>query len=244
MQFEQPIIRGKILKRYKRFLADIQLDEDFNEHKKGDIITVHTANTGSMKTCWEPNWDSALSFHDNPKRKLKFSLEMTNNGDTWIGINTSLPNKISVEAIEDGTISELQGYEGIKPEIKIGQSRIDILLFDGENHKKATRKCFVEVKNVTMLGENGAAIFPDSVSERGQKHLRELMDIHSSGDRACMLYIVQRQDVEYFSPAQDIDPEYARLLREASKKGVEVLAYMCDVNPSGVKVMKAMEVRL
>lgn len=244
MNFEQPIVRGKILKRYKRFLADVELYEDFNEYKKGEVITAHTANTGSMKTCWEPNWDIAMSFHDNPKRKLKFSLEMTHNGNTWIGINTGLPNKISVEAIKDGTIKELQGYEGIKPEIKIGQSRIDILLYDGKSHKETTRKCFVEVKNVTMLGEDDAAIFPDSVSERGQKHLRELMEIKANGDRACMLYIIQREDIKYFSPAEDIDPEYARLLREAHKKGVEVLAYMCSVTPEGVNVKKPIEIRL
>jgi len=244
MNFELPIVRGKILKRYKRFLADIELEEDFNELKKGDVIVAHTANTGSMKTCWEPNWDIAMSFHDNPKRKLKFSLEMTHNGETWIGINTSLPNKISVDAIKDGTIKELQGYEGIKPEVKIGKSRIDILLFDGESHKETTRRCYVEVKNVTMLGDNKGAIFPDSVSERGQKHLKELIEIKESGDRACMLYIVQREDVEYFSPAEDIDPEYARLLREAHSKGVEVLAYICSVNPEGVTVREPIEIRL
>ncbi len=244
MKFEKPIVNGIILNRYKRFLADVKLSEDFLEHKKGEVIVVHTANTGSMKTCWEPNWPCAISFHDNPKRKLKFSLEMTHNKNTWIGINTSLPNKIAVEAIEDGTIKELQGYQGIKPEIKIGKSRIDILLYDGDDHKNTTRRCYVEVKNATMLGENGAVIFPDSVSERGQKHLKELIEIVESGDRACMLYIVQREDVDHFSPAKDIDTEYARLLNEAVSKGVEALAYICTVNPDGVKVTKPIEVRL
>lgn len=244
MKFELPVVQGKIIKRYKRFLADVILDSDFNEYKKGETITAHTANTGSMKTCWEPNWPVVMTFHDNPKRKLKFSLEMTHNGSTWIGINTSLPNKISVDAIKDETIKELQGYENIKPEQKIGKSRIDILLYDGKSVKDATRKCYVEVKNVTMLGENETAIFPDSVSERGQKHLRELTEIVKNGDRASMLYIVQREDVKYFSPAEEIDPEYARLLREAKASGVEVLAYQCSVGPKGVLVEKPIEVRL
>ncbi len=237
MQFDDKLIKGKILKRYKRFLADIRLEEDHNELKKGDIITAHTANTGSMKTCWEAEWPALLSFHDNPKRKLKYSLEMTHNGSTWIGINTSLPNKMALEAIKNGTIKELQGYEHIKPEVKIGQSRIDILLHDG-SVKEKENLCYVEVKNVTLLGDKGASLFPDSVSTRGQKHLRELIDLKKQGIRAAMLYIVQREDVSYFMPAKDIDPEYAKLLKEAFELGVEVLVYQCLVSPTEVKLLK------
>ncbi len=232
MQFQNPLVEGTILKRYKRFLADVELSN-------GEVITAHTANTGSMKTCWEPGWKVLMSFHDNPKRKLKYSLEMIHNSDTWIGINTSLPNKMAVEAIENGTIKELQGYEKIKPEAKIGKSRIDILLT-----KDNGEQCYVEVKNVTLLGENRKALFPDAVSERGQKHLKELTGLVNEGIRSAMLYIVQREDVEVFSPADEIDPEYGRLLREAKNAGVEILCYQCHLNPEGIEVIKPLPVEL
>ncbi|MCP4914969.1 MAG: DNA/RNA nuclease SfsA [Oligoflexia bacterium] len=232
MKFENKLIKGKILKRYKRFLADIELED-------GEVVVAHTANTGSMKTCWEPGWKVLCSYHDNPKRKLKYSLEMTNNGNTWIGVNTSLPNKLAMEAIANGTIKELDGYETIKPEAKIGQSRIDILLKDGP-----TEQCYVEVKNVTMLGEDETGIFPDSVSTRGQKHLRELTDLVGQGIRACMLYVVQREDVNSFSPADEIDPEYGELLRAAAKAGVEILAYQCKLTPSKIELLTPIKVKL
>lgn len=232
MQFQDPLVEGTILKRYKRFLADVELPN-------GEIITAHTANTGSMKTCWEPGWKVLMSFHDNPKRKLKYSLEMIHNSTTWIGINTSLPNKMAVEAIENGTIKELQGYTKIKPEAKIGNSRIDILLT-----KENAEQCYVEVKNVTLLGEKKKALFPDAVSERGQKHLKELTGLVKDGIRSAMLYIVQREDVTSFSPADDIDPEYGRLLREAKKAGVEILCYQCKLTPKGIEVIKPLPVEL
>jgi sugar fermentation stimulation protein A len=232
MQFLDPLVEGTILKRYKRFLADVELPN-------GEIITAHTANTGSMKTCWEPGWKVLMSFHDNPKRKLKYSLEMIHNSSTWIGINTSLPNKMAVEAIENGTIKELQGYTKIKPEAKIGNSRIDILLT-----KENNKQCYVEVKNVTLLGDQKKALFPDAVSERGQKHLKELTGLVKDGIRSAMLYIVQREDVTSFSPADDIDPEYGRLLREAKKAGVEILCYQCKLTPKGIEVTKPLPVEL
>lgn len=232
MKFSEPLIQGKIIKRYKRFLADVELEN-------GDIITAHTANTGSMKTCWEPGWSVLMSYHDNPKRKLKYSLELTNNGDTWIGVNTSLPNKIAIEGIANGTVKELKGYSTIKPEAKIGKSRIDILLSnEGED------PCYVEVKNVTLLGEKNKGIFPDAVSTRGQKHLEELMGLVDQGIRAAMLYVINREDVKSFSPADDIDPRYGQLLRQASEKGVEILAYKCEVTPKEIKLAKKLPVKL
>ncbi|MCO4794577.1 MAG: DNA/RNA nuclease SfsA [Bacteriovoracaceae bacterium] len=232
MEFQNPLIEGTILKRYKRFLADVELPD-------GEVITAHTANTGSMKTCWEPGWKVLMSYHDNPKRKLKYSLEMIHNSDTWIGINTSLPNKMAIEAIENGTIKELQGYNHIKPEAKIGDSRIDILLTTEDGHQ-----CYVEVKNVTLLGENRKVLFPDSVSTRGQKHLRELTKLKKDGIRSAMLYIVQREDVDVFSPADEIDPEYGKLLREAHDSGVEVLCYQCHLTPDGISVKRSLPVEL
>ncbi|MFT6071200.1 MAG: sugar fermentation stimulation protein A [Bacteriovoracaceae bacterium] len=232
MKFETKLVKGKIIKRYKRFLADIELDS-------GETITAHTANTGSMKTCWEPGWNVLCSFHDNPKRKLKYSLELTNNGDSWILVNTSLPNKIGLEAIEKGLIKELTGYDSIKPEAKIGKSRIDLLLT-----KENGEKCFVEIKNVTLKGAGELALFPDGVTERGQKHLKELMEIKASGDRACMLYIVNREDVSSFSPADSIDPVYAELLKEAESNGVEILVYQTKINPTEVIINRSLPYKL
>ena len=243
MKFEEKLIPGKILKRYKRFLADINLDVDNGPNVKGEVITAHTANTGSMKTCWAENWPVLISYHDNPKRKLKYSLEMTHNGTTWIGVNTAVPNKLGPEAILDGTITELQGYETIKPEEKIGNSRIDIYLYSGEK-KEPTDQCYVEIKNVTLLGGDKLATFPDGVSERGQKHLKELINLKSQGIRSCMLYIVQREDVEMFSPADDIDPEYGRLLREAEACGVEILVYQCKLTETEIKIVKSLPYKL
>ena len=242
MKFKNKLIKGKILKRYKRFLADIELKQKHLEHNKGDIITVHTANTGSMKTCWEPGWDVMISYHDNPKRKLKYSLEMSHNGETWIGINTSLPNKIAHEAVLDGKIKELKKYKNVKPEIKISNSRIDLLCFNGDDYKTSTDKCYVEVKNVTLLGENKMALFPDAVSERGQKHLRELIDIKKSGIDSKMLFIIQREDINKFKAADHIDPTYSNLLKEAHETGVEILAYQCSVNEKEIEIKKKIKV--
>ena len=231
MKYISPLTPGKILKRYKRFLADIRLES-------GEVITAHTPNTGSMKTCWEPEWDVLLSYHDSPTRKLKYGLEMIHNGETWINVNTSMTNKIALEALQNKKVAELSRYEYFKPEVKIGQSRIDILAFNApeNNYKLATEKCYVEVKNVTLLGNNKKALFPDAVSTRGQKHLRELMAIKESGDESAMLYVINREDTDSFSPATEIDPEYARLLIQAEKSGVKILPYRCILNESEVKI--------
>lgn len=217
------LIQGKILKRYKRFFADIELPS-------GEVVVAHTPNTGSMKTCWEPGWPALISPSDNPKRKLKYTLEMTHNGDTWIGVHTGHPNKIVFDAISSGKIPKLDGYDKHRREVKIGDSRIDILC---ENDDE---KCYVEVKNVTLKAEGKLALFPDAVSTRGQKHLKELIELKRQGIRACMFYLVQREDVDAFSPARDIDPEYARLLAEAVKSGVEVFAYKCQLNQSEIEI--------
>jgi sugar fermentation stimulation protein A len=232
MNYENELIPGKILKRYKRFLADIELET-------GEVITAHTANTGSMKTCWEPGWSVLLSYHDNPKRKLKYSLELTNNGSTWICVNTSLPNKIAMEGIKNGVVKELSGYNDIKPEVKIGNSRIDILLSNSDDDL-----CYVEVKNVTLSDENGGAIFPDSVTTRGQKHLEELTVLAEKGIRAAMLYVVNREDVSSFAPAKEIDPKYAELLKKAKVAGVEILAYQCKLTPDGINLSHSLPILL
>jgi len=239
MKYQSKLTPGKILKRYKRFLADVRLES-------GEVITAHTPNTGSMKTCWEPEWDVLLSYHDNPNRKLKYGLEMTNNGKTWINVNTSLTNKIALEALQDKKIPELAHYQYFKPEVKIGQSRIDILAFNApeDNHQLATEKCYIEVKNVTLLGDNMTALFPDAVSTRGQKHLKELIQIKESGHESAMLYVINREDTNSFSPAVEIDPEYADLLKKAEQSGVKILPYKCKLSESEVKIDQLLPYKL
>lgn len=229
MKFKTPLIQGTFKKRYKRFFADVEIN--------GETIVAHTANTGSMKTCLGEDWPALVSFHDSPTRKLKYSFEMISNGKTWIGINTSLTNSLAIEAIQNGTIPELKGYQDLKPEAKIGQSRIDILLSNGEKEQ-----CYVEVKNVTLSDENGHCLFPDAVTERGQKHLRELLDLKLQGIRTVMLFVVQREDVHTFKIDQTIDPEYSKLLRVVMNEGVEVLVYQCRLSPEEIVVHKKLKI--
>ena len=226
MKFKTPLQSGIFQKRYKRFFADIKLNAT------NETIVAHTANTGTMKSCLQEDWQALVSFHDSPTRKLKYSFEMINNGKTWIGINTSLTNTIAIEGIKNGVIKELQGYKELKPEVKIGQSRIDIML---ANSPEET--CYVEVKNVTLV-EDGYCLFPDSVTERGLKHLNELLELKLQGIRTVMLFIVQREDCEAFKIEQTIDPDYCKKLKEVIEAGVEVLAYQCRLSPDEIIVAK------
>ena len=218
------LIQGKILKRYKRFLSDVELPS-------GQVITAHTPNTGSMKTCWEPGYTVCLSLSDNPKRKLPYTLELTHNGETWINVNTFRTNHLAVQGIREGVIKELVGYTSLKTEQKVGNSRIDILL-----EKQGEPPCYVEVKNVTLLGSPKKATFPDSVSIRGLKHLKELEKLTGRGNRSCMLFIVSREDVMSFGPAFSLDPHYAEGFLQAQRAGVEMLIYQCQVSPEQTKV--------
>lgn len=229
MKFIQPLHSGLFKKRYKRFFADIALNDE--------IVVAHTANTGSMKECIGENWPALISYHDSPTRKLKYSLEMTNNGKTWIGVNTGLTNSLAIEAIKNGVIKELLGYEVLKPEAKIGESRIDILLSNSPSDQ-----CYVEVKNVTLTDNQGHCLFPDAVTERGQKHLRELQLLKLKGIRAVMLFIVQREDCHSFKIDQEIDPVYCRLLKEAISSGVELLVYQCKLSPKEIVVQTKMKI--
>jgi len=239
VKYEHPLTPGKIIKRYKRFLADVRLES-------GEVITAHTPNTGSMKTCWEPEWNVLLSYHDSPKRKLKYGLEMTHNGITWININTGMTNKLALEALSNSRIKELEEYQYFKPEVKVGNSRIDILAYNGpeEDPKKATKKCYIEVKNVTLLGEHKTALFPDAVSTRGQKHLKELIEIKRLGHDSAMLFVINREDPTSFAPAKHIDPTYAKLLHEAKQSGVQILTYKCKLNESEVEIDQSVPFKL
>jgi sugar fermentation stimulation protein A len=231
MVFSQNLLKGYFIKRYKRFLTDIKLEEE-------KVVTAHCPNSGSMKSCLGTDWPTRLSISNNPKRKLKYTLEMLHNGKTWIGVNTHLANQIVAEAISKAEIQELNGYTNLRREVKYGQnSRIDILL---ENKDK---KCYVEVKNVTLL-EAGNYLFPDAPTQRGQKHLRELMQMKKQGHRAVMFYLIQRQDGKIFAPASQIDPEYTKLLRLAYKQGVEILTYRATVNPEKITIENRIKFKL
>jgi sugar fermentation stimulation protein A len=222
MRFEQPLIPGKLIKRYKRFLADIELES-------GEIITAHCPNSGSMKSCQSPGWKVMLSIHNKPTRKYKYTWEMVHNGSCWIGINTGLPNQIVEEAIKADDIDYLKGYTEIKREVKYGKnSRIDIFLQDDK------RICYVEVKNVTLVEDDRFYYFPDSVTERGRKHLYELMEMVKEGHRAVMFYVIQRSDGSIFKPAAHIDPAYTESLKEVYAKGVEILVYQAEVKPESI----------
>lgn len=224
MQFEK-LIHGKLIKRYKRFLADVILDN-------GDEITAHVPNSGAMTSCIEENCDIWVSFHDNPKRKLKYTLELTKIGENLICTNTSIANKIAIEAIENRVIKELQGYSSLKPEQKYGQnSRIDILL------ENKNQKCYVEVKSVSLRIDDYLA-FPDAVTSRGTKHLNELAQMAKDGHRAVMLYVIQRTDDLPFKLACQIDKKYCEAFKEVTKNGVEVLVYHSHINLEEIYLKK------
>lgn len=223
MIFDHPLESAILRRRYKRFLADV-------ERPDGTLMTVHCPNSGSMKTCVGDGWSCRISDSRNPKRKLSHTLEMVHNGTCWIGVNTQLPNKIAGEAIEAGRIPELTGYDNLQREVRYGaeKSRIDLLA------TKPDESCYIEVKNVTLVEEDGYYRFPDAVTARGLKHLRELMAMKDAGHRAVMLYVIQRSDGTTFRPATAIDPDYAAALKTAHDHGVEILPYLAKVSPEAV----------
>ena len=230
MKFVTPLIEGTLIKRYKRFLADIRMDD-------GSVITAHCPNSGSMKSCAEPGFRVALSRSDNPRRRYPYTWEMVHNGSCWIRINTMLPNRIVQEAMESNRISELKGYGKIRREVRYGEnSRIDLLL--SADH---IPPCFVEIKNVTLVEDDGDYYFPDAVTARGLKHLGELMAETEKGNRAVMFFLVQRDDGRKFKPAEHIDPDYATALVSARRTGVEILIYRADVSPSEISVAGPVE---
>lgn len=237
MRLQRELLDGKILKRYKRFLADIELEN-------GDVITCHVANTGSMESCWGPNWPVVLSKSDNPKRKLPYTLELTHNSLTYIGVNTQNPNRLVEEGLNLGLFKEFKDYPYIKREAKVLDSKLDFLISKIPFEKSPSKEdlCYIEVKNVTLKGNNGLALFPDSKSTRGQKHLIDLAELKKQGLRTAMLYIVQREDVDRFSPAKEIDPKYAELLEKAHKENVEIYCYQCKLLKNEIYLDKALPV--
>ncbi len=236
MKFASPLLRGRLVKRYKRFLADVVLDS-------GETVTTTCPNTGSMIGLLAAGSTVWLSQSDSPTRKYKHTWELVEAqfGDhrEVVGINTNHPNKLVTEAIEAGLIKELKGYSNLRREVKYGRnSRIDILL---EDPKKAP--CYVEIKNVHMMRNLGRAEFPDSVTERGAKHLAEMSDMVAAGHRAVMLYLIQMANPASFELARDIDPAYGVAFDAARNAGVEAIAYRCRVTPEEITVDKAVKMK-
>ncbi len=231
MKIPQPIEYGMLIKRYKRFLADIKLDN-------GKFIIAHCPNSGSLKSCNIPGNKVVVSTNDNPARKLRYTWEQIQVADHWVGINTQYPNKLVWEGIKSGTIKELQNYTNFKPEVKIGNgNRIDLRL-DGPQGR-----CYIEVKNVTFV-ENNRAMFPDAVTKRGQKHLIELSKISQSRQRAVLFFVVQREDGQSVTPADGIDPEFGKILRQVVLEGVEAIAYQASVTPKEILITNRVPVIL
>lgn len=221
------LIEGTLIKRYKRFLTDIRL-------KTGQRITAHCPNTGTMLTCAQVGQPVFVSYHDNPKRKLKYSWELIKMPTSLVGINTILPNKLVKLSVENNLIKELLGYDQVLSEVKVSDKcRLDIVL-----EKKSGEKCYIEVKNCTLV-ENKMAYFPDAVTSRGLKHINELLKLKDLGHRAVMFYLIQRMDAETFQPANHIDPAYADTLQKAHRAGVEILVYDVNIALNGISIRNA-----
>ena len=236
MKFQEPLVEGRLIRRYKRFLSDIDLN--------GETVVAHCANPGAMTGLNAPESEVWLSANRNPKAKLDWRWELIRVGDHLVGINTAHPNDIVAEAIKAGHIPALVGYGSMRREVKYGQSsRIDILMEDEDKPS-----CYVEIKNVHLKrdlpGREGAAEFPDAVTKRGAKHLVEMSEMVRQGARAVMIYLVQRGDCDHFRVAEDVDPAYASALAEARECGVEAICYDCSVGIEEIVVARSLPLKL
>lgn len=228
MHFSTPLIKGTLLKRYKRFLADVRL-EDSQE------VTVHCPNPGSMLGLKDPGMTVWLSPSNNPKRKLQYTLELVDTGTSLVGVNTNRANAIVEEALSQQLIVPLAHYISLRREVKYGKnSRIDFLL-QAENHPD----CYLEVKSVSLSRTPGLAEFPDATTARGAKHLEELCNMVREGHHAAMLYLVQRSDCDRFALANDIDPAYAEAFQAAARMGVAIHVVSCNITPSEITIGEA-----
>ena len=232
MNFSSSLIPGTCIRRYKRFLVDVELED-------GSIITAHCPNSGRMTSCLEPGWRVLLTHTDNPKRKLKYTLELSHNGHTWICANTHRANQVAKEALENQKIKELSSYKTVQPEVKVENSRIDFLL-----QSEGLPDCYVEVKSVTLLHPDGHLCFPDAVTTRGQKHLQDLITLQEKGFRTALLFLIMREDGSHFSAAEHIDPVYSKLLKQAQSHQVEILAYRVETNPQSLTISSSNSILL
>jgi len=226
------LIPGTLVKRYKRFMADVKLAD-------GEVVTAHCPNSGSMRECCEPGRPVHLSFHDNPKRKLKYTWELIEMPTSIVGINTLIPNRLVAESIKAGLVSDLNGYDNIAREVKTSDNtRLDILLSSEDG-----KRCYVEIKNCTLV-KGGVACFPDAVTSRGLKHLLELSALVSKGFRCVIFYVIQRMDAKVFQPADHIDPAYGRELRQVLKQGVEILVYDTRIDLKTIRLNRKIPCKL
>ena len=231
MNFENKLISGVFIKRYKRFFVDVKI--------KNKVITAHCPNTGSMKGLLTEGNRVWLSKSNNPDRKLKYTLQIIENDNPKVGVNTHLTNKIVLHALNNNLIKEFDKNITIKPEVKFGNStRFDFLI------AKNNYKAFVEVKNVTLVRKPRIAEFPDAITTRGSKHIEELIKANKKGYEIYIAFIVQREDCDQFTIANDIDPEYSELLSKAVKKNLNILCYDCKFSPKGIKVNKKIKFKI
>jgi len=229
MEFTKSLIKGKLIKRYKRFFTDVKLDKE--------IVTAHCPNTGSMKGLLEEGNDVYLLPNNDPKRKLKYGLEIIKTRKNLVGVNTHMANKIAHHGLENNLIKELKDNDLIKPEVFFNkETRFDFLL------EKKKQKMFVEVKNVTLFRDKNTAEFPDAITSRGSKHLLALIDAIKKGYKTYLLFLVQIQNMEYFKIANDIDPEYYKNYLLAKKAGVNFLAYRCDISSKKIFINKKLKI--
>ncbi|HSV02006.1 MAG TPA: DNA/RNA nuclease SfsA [Phenylobacterium sp.] len=232
MEFPSPLLPGRLLRRYKRFFADVVLED-------GTALTAHCPNPGAMLGLNAPGLPCWISRSDDPKRKLAYTLELVEADGGLVGINTLHPNRLVAEALAGGAIPELAGYRTHRREVRHGaNSRVDFLL-----EAPGRPPCWLEVKNVHLMRTPRLAEFPDCVAARSLKHLRELAAVAREGDRAVVLFVVQRTDCDAFSACHELDPAFARGLEQAARAGVEVLVCACDVAPTGVAIRRRLEWR-
>jgi sugar fermentation stimulation protein A len=235
MRFSEPLLEGRLIERYKRFLADVLLAD-------GTLVTAHCANPGAMMGLKEPGSRVFLSRASNPKRKLAYNWELVEvaaggGPNQLIGINTSRPNALVAEALRENRLGPFVGYERIRPEVKYGRnSRVDFLL-----EKEGAPPCYLEVKNCHLMREPGFAEFPDCIAARSAKHLYELADMAQAGARAALVYVIQ-MNAERFDVARDIDPAYDKAFRHALAAGVESYAFVCRVSPEGVEIERQVDI--
>ena len=229
MEFTKSLLKGKLIKRYKRFFADVEINKE--------IITAHCPNTGSMKGLLDEGNEVYLLPNNNPKRKLKYGLEIIKARKNLVGVNTHMANRIAQHALENNLIKELKNNEAIKPEVFFNkETRFDFLI------EKNKQKCFVEVKNVTLFREKNTAEFPDAVTSRGSKHLLTLIDAIKKGYKTYLLFLVQIQNMEKFKIAKDIDTEYYNNYLIAKKAGVKFLAYRCYISSKKIFIDKKLKI--
>ena len=229
MEFTKSLLKGKLIKRYKRFFVDIKLNKS--------NVTAHCPNTGSMKGLLEEGNDVYVLKHDDPKRKLKYSLEIIKAQNNLVGVNTHLANKIVSHGLTNNLIKELKNNDSIKPEVFFNkETRFDFLI------EKNDQKSFVEVKNVTLFRDKKTAEFPDAVTSRGSKHLLTLIDAIKKGYKSYLIFLVQIENMEFFKIARDIDDEYYKNYIYAKKAGVNFLAYACKINTKEIKIKKKLKI--